>query len=99
MKVKSMLLVFGLAVTGLFARPASAREARVTVESTKSYEQTAEKLKGAVSQGGMIIMAQVDQGNMRSIAGLMLKSTLFLVLNPAVGQNLFKQDTSVLTLR
>ena len=95
MKVKSMLLVFGLAVTGLFARPASAQEARVTVESTKSYEQTIEKLKGAVSQGGMMIMAQVDQGNMLSMAGLKLKATLFLVGNPTVGKKLFEQDHGV----
>ena len=62
MKVKSMLLVFGLAVAGLIAGPASAQEARVTVESTKSYEQTVEKLKAAIGQGGMMVMAQVDQG-------------------------------------
>lgn len=95
MKVKSMLLVFGLAVTGLFARPASAQEARVTVESTKSYEQTVEKLKGAVNQGGMMIMGQVDQGNMLSMAGLKLKATLFLVGNPTVGKKLFEQDHGV----
>jgi len=95
MKVKSMLLVFGLAVTGLFARPASAQEARVTVESTKSYEQTVEKLKGAVNQGGMMVMGQVDQGNMLSMAGLKLKATLFLVGNPTVGKKLFEQDHGV----
>jgi uncharacterized protein (DUF302 family) len=95
MKVKSVLLVFGLAVTGLLARSASAQEARVTVESTKSYEQTVEKLKGAVNQGGMMIMGQVDQGNMLSMAGLKLKATLFLVGNPTVGKKLFEQDHGV----
>ena len=95
MKVKSMLLVFGLAATGLFARPVSAQEARVTVESTKSYEQTIDQLKAAVGQGGMMVMAQVDQGNMLSMAGLKLKAQLFLVGNPTVGKQLFEQDHNV----
>jgi uncharacterized protein (DUF302 family) len=69
-KVKSLLLLFGLVFAGLFARPASAQEARVTVESTHSYEQTINKLKGVVSQGGMMVMGTVDQGNMLSMAGL-----------------------------
>ena len=95
MKVKSMLLVFCLAVAGLIAGPASAQEARVTVESTKSYEQTVEKLKAAVGQGGMMVMAQVDQGNMLSMAGLKLKATLFLVGNPTVGKEVFEQNHGV----
>lgn len=95
MKVKSMLLVFGLAIAGLFTGTASAQEARVTVESTKSYEQTIEKLKGVVTQGGMMVMAQVDQGNMLSMAGLKLKAQLFLVGNPTVGKQLFEQDHNV----
>jgi uncharacterized protein (DUF302 family) len=95
MKVKFMLLAFGLAVAGLFAGMASAQEARVTVESTKSYEQTIEQLKAAVSHGGMMIMANVDQGNMLSMTGLKLKATLFLVGNPTVGKKLFEQDHGV----
>jgi len=95
MKATSMLLVAGLAVTGFFARPTSAQESRVAVESTKSFEQTVDRLKAAVGQGGMMIMAQVDQGNMLSMAGLKLKATLFLVGNPTVGKQLFEQDHGV----
>ncbi|MGH9711838.1 MAG: DUF302 domain-containing protein [Candidatus Acidiferrales bacterium] len=95
MKVKSLLLLFGLAFAGLFTLPASAQEARVTVQSTHSYEQTIEKVKAAVGQGGMMVMAQVDQGNMLSMAGLKLKSELFLVGNPTVGKQLFEQDHGV----
>jgi uncharacterized protein (DUF302 family) len=94
-KVKSLLLLFGLAFAGLFPLSASAQEARVTVESTHSYEQTTDKLKGAVGQGGMMVMAQVDQGNMLSMAGLKLKAQLFLVGNPTVGKQLFEQDHGV----
>jgi uncharacterized protein (DUF302 family) len=95
MKVKSMLFVLGLGIAGLFAGMASAQEARVTVESTKSYEQTIDKLKAAVGQGGMMIMGQVDQGNMLSMAGLKLKATVFFVGNPTVGKKLFEQDHGV----
>jgi uncharacterized protein (DUF302 family) len=95
MTVKSMLFVLGLGIAGLFAGTASAQEARVTVESTKSYEQTIDKLKAAVGQGGMMIMGQVDQGNMLSMAGLKLKATVFFVGNPTVGKKLFEQDHGV----
>lgn len=95
MKMKFLFLALGLAVTGAFAGVTSAQETRVTVQSTKSYEQTIDKLKAAVGQGGMMIMAQVDQGNMLSMAGLKLKATLFLVGNPTVGKQLFEQDHGV----
>lgn len=95
MKMKSLFLALGLVVTGAFAGVTSAQETRVTVQSTKSYEQTIDKLKAAVGQGGMMIMAQVDQGNMLSMAGLKLKATLFLVGNPTVGKQLFEQDHGV----
>jgi len=95
MKMKFSFLALGLAFTWLFASAASAQDTRVTVESTKSYEQTIDQLKSAVSHGGMMIMAQVDQGNMLSMAGLKLKATLFLVGNPTVGKQLFEQDHGV----
>lgn len=95
MKMKFLFLALGLAFAGAFAGTSSAQETRVTVESTKSYEQTIDKLKAAVGQGGMMVMAQVDQGNMLSMAGLKLKATLFLVGNPTVGKQLFEQDHGV----
>jgi uncharacterized protein (DUF302 family) len=94
-KAKSLVLLLGLTLAGLFTLPASARESRVTVESTHSYEQTVDKLKSAVGQGGMMVMAQVDQGHMLSMTGLSLKATLFLVGNPTVGKKLFSQDAGV----
>jgi uncharacterized protein (DUF302 family) len=94
-KSKSLLLLFSLIFAGLFTLPSSAQENRVTVESTHSYEQTVNKLKEAVSQGGMMVMAQVDQGHMLSMTGLNLKATLFLVGNPTVGKKLFDQNHGV----
>jgi len=74
---------------------ASAQSTAVAVQSHKSYDQTVSSLKSAVSQGGMMVMATVDQGNMLSMAGLQLKATLFLVGNPTVGKALFEQDHAV----
>jgi len=95
MRIKFMAFALALAGVSLFGTPARAQESRVTVESTHSYEQTVEKLKSAVGQGGMMVMAQVDQGNMLSMAGLKLKAELFLVGNPTVGKQLFEQDHNV----
>lgn len=93
----SSLLVLLLAVTvvAAFAVPTFAQDARVTVPSQKSFDQTVNQLKSNVSQGGMMIMATVDQGNMLSMTGLRLHATLFLVGNPTVGKMLFEQDHAV----
>ncbi|MCR4340696.1 MAG: DUF302 domain-containing protein, partial [Gemmatimonadaceae bacterium] len=65
---------------------------RVTVASSKSFEQVVDNLKALVAKNGMMVMAQVDQGNMLSMTGLSLKATLFLVGNPTVGKQVFEQD-------
>jgi uncharacterized protein (DUF302 family) len=43
----------------------------------------------------MMVMAEVNQGKMLSMAGLSLKATLFVVGNPTVGKQLFEQDHGV----
>jgi uncharacterized protein (DUF302 family) len=89
-KLIGVALTLLLAATAL-AVPAAAQSARVTVPSHNNFEQTVAHLKSAVGQGGMMIMATVDQGNMLSMTGLKLKATLFLVGNPTVGKKVFEQ--------
>lgn len=89
------VLFLALAVVLAVASPAMAQDARVTVASQKSFDQTVSQLKSNVSQGGMMIMATVDQGNMLSMTGLKLRATLFLVGNPMVGKKLFEQNHAV----
>jgi uncharacterized protein (DUF302 family) len=84
----ALTLVFAVAA---LAMPAAAQSTRVSVASQKNFEQTVSQLKSAVGQGGMMIMASVDQGNMLSMTGLKLKATLFLVGNPTVGKKIFEQ--------
>jgi hypothetical protein len=50
----SLLLV----LVGALALPASAQSARVNVPSQKSFEQTVNALKSAVSQGGSTLALQ-----------------------------------------
>jgi uncharacterized protein (DUF302 family) len=76
------------------ATTVSAQEARVSIPSNKSFEQTVDAFKMAVNKGGMMVMSTVDQGNMMKMAGLDLKETLFLVGNPNVGKQVFEKDPS-----
>ena len=76
----------------LAATSALAQEARVSVPSNKSFEQTVDAFKMAVSKGGMMVMSTVDQGNMLKMTGLELKGTLFLVGNPTVGKHVFEHN-------
>jgi uncharacterized protein (DUF302 family) len=71
---------------------AMAQDQRVSIPSNKSFEQTVEAFKMAVSMGGMMIMSTVDQGNMLKMTGLELKGTLFLVGNPNVGKQVFEHN-------
>jgi uncharacterized protein (DUF302 family) len=79
---------------GLAASAAFAQEARVSVPSNKSFEQTVDAFKMAVNKGGMMVMGIVDQGNMLKMTGLEMKGTLFLVGNPNVGKKVFEQNAA-----
>ena len=83
-------------LTALFAAFAAtsafAQDARVSVASSKSFDQTVEAFKMAVGKGGMMVMSTVDQGNMLKMTGLDMKGTLFLIGNPNVGKQVFEKD-------
>ena len=76
----------------LVARPVAAQASRVTVASQRSFDETVAQFKSAVAQGGMMVMAEVNQGNMLAMTGLKLKATLFLVGSPAVGKQVLEKD-------
>lgn len=85
-------LVSAATITALAATSVSAQSAGVTTASSHSFAETVSGLKGAVAQGGMMVMADVDQGNMLKMVGLNLKATLFLVGNPTVGKQVLEKD-------
>jgi uncharacterized protein (DUF302 family) len=84
--------MLGALFAGLAAIPALAQEARVSIPSNKSFEQTVDAFKTAVSKGGMMVMSTVDQGNMLKMTGLEMKGALFLVGNPSVGKQVFEHN-------
>jgi uncharacterized protein (DUF302 family) len=80
------------ALIAAFTVTAFAQHARVNIPSNKSFDQTVQAFKMAVSKGGMMVMGTVDQGNMLKMTGLNMKGTLFLVGNPNVGKMVFQND-------
>jgi len=64
----------------------------VTVQSSASYDETISALERMVSQNDMMVLNEIDQGNIMSMAGMQLKATSLFVGNPTVGQKLFEQN-------
>ena len=73
----------------------TAQSDRIVVISSKSFDQTNDAIKSLVAKNGMMVMAEVDQGNMLSMTGFSLKAKLYLIGNPTVGKQLFEQNHSV----
>src|SRR6266849_5237034 len=86
------ITLFAALFAAFAATTAFAQEARVSIPSSKSFDQTVEAFKMAVSKGGMMVMSTVDQGNMLKMTGLDMKGMLFLVGNPNVGKQVFEKD-------
>lgn len=87
----STILIAGL-LGAVAVSPAAGQGARVVVPSQESFDQTVTQLKTAVAGGGMMVMAEVNQGNMLAMTGLKLKGTLFLIGSPTVGKQVLEQD-------
>ena len=95
-------LLFGLVLGGFAVSQSLAGSAmdsfsgdRVTVDSSKSFDQVNDSIQKLVAKNGMMIMAKVDQGKMLSMTGLELKATLYLIGNPTVGKKLFQETHEV----
>ena len=86
------MTLLALLFAAFAATTAFAQEARVSIPRHKSFDQTVDAFKMAVSKGGMMVMSTVDQGNMLKMTGLEMKGTLFLVGNPNVGKQVFEKD-------
>lgn len=98
--LSNLTLGVALAAASLIATPAVAADhdfqaQRVLVESGKSFDDVAKAVKNLVAKNGMMVMAEVDQGKMLSMAGMQLKAKLFLIGNPMVGKQLFEQNRAV----
>ena len=64
----------------------------VQVTSSLSFQQTLDNLQKLVSKNGMMVMGDVNQGNIISMAGMTMKATSLLIGSPMVGKKLFGND-------
>jgi len=96
----TLTLAAALAVSTLTITPLSAAEntfqvTRVSVESSKSFDDVTKAVKMMVAKNGMMILAEVDHGKILSMTGTKLHARLFMVGNPMVGKQLFDQSHAV----
>lgn len=90
----AVVLTIATAASSALAADTTFTGTRVTVASSKSFEQVVDAVKSVVAKSGMMVMAEVNQGQMLSMTGLSLKATLFLVGNPNVGKQVFEQEAA-----
>jgi len=90
-----LLLAGSILAQTAFAAEIPFQGSRVTVASSKSFDEVTKALKGMVAKNDMMVMAEVDQGNLLSMTGYKVKAHLFLIGNPTVGKQLFEQNHAV----
>lgn len=79
-----------------FSKPMTAQSIEpVTVQSAKNFDGTVAALKKAVSGGGMMVLSELDQGNILSMTGISIKVQTFFIGNPNIGKDAFSEDLSV----
>ena len=87
--------IFMLAMTG-FTTSVDAQSIKpVTVKSSKNFDGTISEIKKAVSQGGMMVLSELNQGKVLSMTGLSINAHSFFIGNPNVGKDAFSADPSV----
>ena len=96
---RSWMLAAALAAVTLIpsfaADESSFAGSRVAVTANKSFADVNKAVKSLVAKNGMMVMAEVNQGKMMSMAGLKLDATLYIIGNPTVGKQIFEQDHGV----
>ena len=90
-----MLTVILLGTTGLSGSLHAQTVKPVTIESSKDFEGTKAAIKKAVSKGGMMVLAEINQGKILSMTGLRINAHSFFIGNPNVGKMAFSADPSV----
>jgi uncharacterized protein (DUF302 family) len=86
-----ILLVASAQSRRLFAQNNSLR----TVQSKAAFDQTVKNLRQLVSKNGMMVLSELNQGNVLSMTGLKLNAVSLFVGNPNIGKKLFTADRGV----
>jgi len=64
----------------------------VKTKSNQSFDKTVESLKQLVAGNGMMVMGEINQGNIMSMTGVKMKAASFFIGSPVVGKKLFGDD-------
>ena len=64
----------------------------VTVQSTKSYDETVSEIRTLIAKNGMMVLAEINQGKILSMTGLKMNGESLFVGNPQIGKKIFSQD-------
>ncbi len=84
--VMAMILLAASVQSGrLFAQDNSLR----VVQSKAAFDRTVKDLRQLVSKNGMMVLSELNQGNVLSMTGLKLKAVSLFVGNPNIGKKLF----------
>ena len=64
----------------------------VNVASSLSVQQTLDNLRKLVAKNGMMVMGEVNQGKIMSMAGVNMKATSVFIGSPMVGKKIFGEN-------
>ncbi len=67
----------------------------VEVQSKMSFDKTVEELRKMVAKNGMMVLSELNQGKILSMAGLEINAISLFVGNPNIGNKLFSADRGV----
>lgn len=81
-------------LTGFSDRLQAQTPKPVTVESSRDFEGTLDAINKAVSKGDMMVLSELNQGQILSMTGLQVNAHSFFIGNPNVGKNAFSADPS-----
>lgn len=91
----TFLLVF-MVMSFFGATVANAQQAKlVTVKSAKSFEMTVGGIKKGVADAGMMVLAEINHGNILSMTGLTINAESIFIGNPNVGKDAFSENIAV----
>jgi uncharacterized protein (DUF302 family) len=90
-----LLSVFMISLIG-FSNKLDAQTIKpVTVQSTMDFNGTISAIQKAVSDGGLMVLSELNQGKILSMTGLKVNAHSFFIGNPTVGKDAFSADPSV----
>jgi len=93
--IQLMIAVFAVFAMGANQMLQAQSNGLVKVQSSQNFDKTISSFKKMVSDNGMMVMGEINQGKVLSMTGISVKSHTFFVGNPNVGNKLFSADRAV----